>query len=341
MKKALVTGITGQDGAYLAKLLLEKGYKVFGGKRRSSSAATWRLHEMGIEHDVEYVTLELLEAENIHRTIKKIAPDEIYNLAAQSFVAASFDLPVYTTLATGLSVCYMLEALRELPETRFYQASTSELYGKVERSPQDEFTPFRPRSPYAVSKQYAHWLTVNYRESYNLFASTGILFNHESPMRGIEFVTRKITAGLAMFCQAKGGPIKLGNLDSQRDWGFAGDYVKGIWMILNHDKAADYVLATGQTHSVRKFVEAAAAELGLQIHWEGEGTSEVGKDQNGRVVVEVSPEFFRPAEVDYLLGDATKARQELGWAPEVDFDQLARMMARTDYDRFAKSGRLD
>jgi len=341
MKKALITGVTGQDGAYLAKLLLEKGYHVCGGKRRSSTAGTWRLHELGIADSVELVPFELLESESIQRTLKKLAPDEVYNLAAQSFVGVSFEMPAFTGQANGMAVCHILEALRDLPGVRFYQASTSELFGQTTAWPQSETTPFHPRSPYSIAKQFAHSTTINYREAFQMFASTGILFNHESPMRGVEFVTRKITVGLAQFSLGEGRPLRLGNLDAKRDWGFAGDYVQGMWQILNHDEPDDFVLATGQAHSVREFVDAVGLELGLEIHWEGAGIQEVGKDQNGRTVAEVVPEFFRPAEVGFLLGDSSKAKCAFGWAPKVDFVELAQMMARADAKRVSSGVLLE
>jgi GDPmannose 4,6-dehydratase len=338
MKKALITGITGQDGAYLAKLLLEKGYEVWGAYRRSSSLNLWRLEELGICDDVRLIPLDLLEYSNIVRALEKVQPDEIYNLAAQSFVALSFEMPLYTAEADALGVTRLLEALRAVkPDARFYQASTSEMYGKVQEIPQTERTPFYPRSPYAVAKLYAHWITVNYRESYGIHASSGILFNHESPLRGQEFVTRKITASLARIKYGQQEVLELGNLDAKRDWGFAGDYVEGMWLMLQQDSPDDYVLATGETHSVREFVELAAEVVGFDLVWEGAGQEERGIDlRTGKVIVRVNPEFYRPAEVDLLLGNPEKARSRLGWSPRVGFSELVRMMAERDMERAAK-----
>jgi len=338
MKKALITGITGQDGAYLAKLLLEKGYEVWGAYRRSSSLNLWRLEELGVRDDVRLIPLDLLEYSNIMRALEKVRPDEIYNLAAQSFVALSFEMSLYTAEADALGVTRLLEALRAVkPDARFYQASTSEMYGKVQEIPQTERTPFYPRSPYAVAKLYAHWITVNYRESYGIHASSGILFNHESPLRGQEFVTRKITASLARIKYGQQEVLELGNLDAKRDWGFAGDYVEGMWLMLQQDSPDDYVLATGETHSVREFVELAAEVVGFNLVWEGAGQEERGIDlRTGKVIVRVNPEFYRPAEVDLLLGNSEKARSRLGWSPRVGFSELVRMMAERDMERAAK-----
>lgn len=338
MKKALITGVAGQDGSYLAKLLLDKGYEVYGGLRRNSSRTLWRLDELGIADRVQPVALELLEYSNIRSLIAEIRPDEIYNLAAQSFVKLSFDQPVYTTQVDAVSVAYMLEVIREVvPEAKFYQASTSEMYGKVRETPQSEMTPFHPRSPYAVAKAYAHFLTQNYREAYGLFACGGILFNHESPLRGLEFVTRKITANLAEIRAGREEPLSLGNMDAQRDWGFAGDYVEGMWRMLQADEAGDYVLATGQTHSVRAFVEAAARALDYEIAWEGEGVDEIGRDaKSGQVLVNVSEAYYRPAEVDKLIGDPSLAKAKLGWEAKTGLDELVGMMAKADYDRLSR-----
>jgi len=336
-KTALITGASGQDGAYLAKLLLQKGYKVYGAVRRTSSADFWRFRYLGVDRDIELVSLELLEESNVARLIMKLQVDEIYNLAAQSFVGASFDQPVYTAEVDALGVCRLLEAIRgHSPHTKFYQASTSEMFGKVREIPQTETTPFYPRSPYGVAKVYAHWITVNYRESYDLFACSGILFNHESPLRGPEFVTRKATIALAEIRQGRRDVLKMGNLNAKRDWGFAGDYVTGIWMMLNAPKADNYVLATGHTWTVRDFVARAAACLDFDLEWRGDGENETGIDRKtGKVVVAVDPQFYRPAEVDQLVGDSTKARDALGWQPQTSFDHLVEMMVRADVDRLS------
>jgi GDPmannose 4,6-dehydratase len=336
-KRALVTGILGQDGAYLAKLLLEEGYEVYGGFRRSASMNNWRLEELGITDDVKMISFELLEFTNILRVVEKIRPDEFYNLAAQSFVGASFEQPIITSDIDAMGVARILEVLRTAqPECRFYQASTSEMYGKVQAVPQSERTPFYPRSPYAVAKLYAHWMTINYRESYGLRTSSGILFNHESPLRGIEFVTRKITDGLARVHRGLQEVVELGNMDAKRDWGFAGDYVKGMWLMLQQAESDDYVLATGKNHSVRDFVGRAAEAIGFDLEWDGEAEDTTAIDRkSGKAIVRVNPEFYRPAEVETLLGDPTKAREKLGWEPEVEFDQLVEMMAKADVDRVA------
>jgi GDPmannose 4,6-dehydratase len=339
-KRALITGVLGQDGAYLAKLLLEKGYEVYGGARRSASINTWRLEELGIEKDVRVLSLDLLELTNIMRVLEKARPDELYNLAAQSFVAASFEQPLLTSEIDALGVARVLEAMRTIhPKCRFYQASTSEMFGKVRESVQTELTPFYPRSPYAVAKAYAHYMTVNYRDAYGIHASSGILFNHESPLRGHEFVTRKITMGLAAVRHGRQEVVELGNVDSQRDWGFAGDYVLGMWQMLQQPQAEDYVLATGQTNSVRAFVNAAATVAGFQLEWEGSGADTRAVDRkSGRTVVRVNPEFYRPAEVDVLRGDAAKARERLGWAPRMTFEQLATAMMEADLRRTPQGG---
>lgn len=337
-KRALITGITGQDGAYLAKLLLGNDYEVYGAHRRSASLNLWRLQALGIADRVRLIPLELLEFTNIFEVIKEVAPQEVYNLAAQSFVAISFSQPIYTSDVDGLGPARLLEAIRVIdPSIRFYQASTSEMFGKVQAIPQNEATPFHPRSPYGVAKLYAHWLTVNYRESYDMHASTGILFNHESPLRGLEFVSRKITAALAEMHYGLKAVLELGNLDAKRDWGFAGDYVRGMWQMLQQDTPGDYVLATGETHSVREFVDKAAVTAGFNIVWEGEGRESQGVDRaTGRVIVRTNPKFYRPAEVDRLLGDATEARNHLDWNCVVSFDALVDMMIRADMDRAAK-----
>lgn len=337
-KRALVTGITGQDGAYLAKLLLEKGYEVYGAYRRSASVNGWRLEELGVADQIRMVPMDLLEITNILRVIAETAPDELYNLAAQSFVGVAFEQPIYTAEVDALGVARILEAIRTVkPDTRFYQASTSEMFGKVQEVPQTERTPFYPRSPYGVAKLYAHWLTVNYAESYNMHASSGILFNHESPLRGLEFVTRKITATLARLRHGANEALPLGNLDAKRDWGFAGDYVAGMWLMLQQPAPDHYVLATGETHSVREFVERAAEAAGFAMDWDGEGSDCRGIDRRtGRVLVRVDPALYRPAEVDLLLGEAEKARTRLGWAPSVTWEQLVEQMVKADMDRMAR-----
>lgn len=334
-KSALITGITGQDGAYLAKLLLEKGYEVHGGLRRIGVIGTGRLDELGVKDDIELHDFELLEDTNIHRVVEKVAPDEVYNLAAQSFVGVSFEQPLYTANADALGTLRILECIRSHhAETRFYQASTSEMFGKVQETPQTETTPFYPRSPYGVSKLFAHWATVNYRESYGLHACSGILFNHESPLRGSEFVTRKITLAFARIAAGKQQHVELGNIDAQRDWGFAGDYVEGMWRMLQADRPDDFVLATGQTHTIRAFIEAAGRAFDWEIVWSGGGVEEIGTDAgSGRVLVRINPKFYRPAEVDMLIGDPAKAEKQLGWRRTVDFETLVAMMVETDRKR--------
>jgi GDPmannose 4,6-dehydratase len=338
-KKALITGVTGQDGAYLAKLLLEKGYDVYGAARRSSSTNLWRLDYLGIRDEIKMVSFDLLEFTNIIRLIKKEQFDEVYNLAAQSFVAASFEMPMYTAEADALGVVRILEAIREFsPQTRFYQASTSEMFGKVQEVPQRETTSFYPRSPYGVAKLYGHWITVNYRESYGLHASSGILFNHESPLRGLEFVTRKVTAGLANVKCGHQSHIELGNMDAKRDWGFAGDYIEGMWRMVQQDTADDYVLSTNETHTIRKFVEYAGKHLGMNIEWSGKEDNEVGTDTvSGNVVVRINPQFYRPAEVELLIGTAEKAERVLGWKRKLSFEGLVEAMAKADFDRASVS----
>ena len=339
-KTALITGIRGQDGAYLAKLLLEKGYRVYGADRRSSDAGNWRLKELGIEQDVEVVYMDLLELTNIMRTVERVKPDEVYNLAAQSFVGVSFEQPILTSEVDAMGVLRLLEAIRTIkPDTRFYQASTSELYGKVQEIPQTEKTPFYPRSPYGVAKLFGHWMTVNYRESYGMFACSGILFNHESPLRGLEFVTRKITHSVARIKKGLQDKVVLGNLDAKRDWGYAAEYVEGMWLMLQQEEPDDYVLATGETHSVREFVEAAFGAAGYKIEWEGEGVNTTGRDKaTGSVLVEVSPEFYRPAEVDILIGNPEKAEKKLGWKPRTKFKELVAMMVEADLRRVEQEG---
>jgi GDPmannose 4,6-dehydratase len=331
----LITGISGQDGAYLAQFLLAKGYRVVGALRRSSRNVVPRLIEFKIANDVEIVDFDLAEITNIIRTLEKIQPDEIYNLAAQSFVALSFEQPVYTSDTDGIGPLRILESLREaVPGARFYQASTSEMFGKAQTFPQDETTPFYPRSPYGFAKLFAHWATVNYRESYGIHASSGILFNHESPLRGREFVTRKITWSLARIRHGDLQMLQLGNLDAQRDWGFAGDYVEGMWLMLQQEKPQDYVLATSEAHTVRAFVEAAASRLQFDIEWSGSGLDERGTDRrSGKTIVEVDPAFYRPAEVDQLVGNPKKAQEVLGWRRKIGFEELVTLMVEADDKR--------
>jgi GDPmannose 4,6-dehydratase len=332
MKTALVTGVTGQDGAYLSKLLLEKGYKVYGARRRSASANEWRLEELGINQDVEKIEFELLEFSNMQRAIERIKPDEIYNLAAQSFVGSSFEQPLYTAEVDGMAVAKILEIIRMVnPKIKYYQASTSEMFGLVQEELQSETTPFYPRSPYGVAKLYGHWITKNYRESYDLYATSGILFNHESPLRGEEFVTRKITVALAKIKNGTQDILELGNMDAKRDWGFAGDYVEGMYLMLQQEKADDYVLATGKTHTVREFVEKATKLVGFDIEWSGKAENEVGIDKKtGKTIIKINKDFYRPSEVDLLLGNSTKAHRELGWKSKVNFEQLVAMMVEAD-----------
>jgi GDPmannose 4,6-dehydratase len=339
MKKALITGLTGQDGSYLAEFLLEKGYEVHGIKRRSSSFNTARVdhlykdpHEKNVRFFMHYG--DLTDSTNLIRIIQQIHPDEIYNLGAQSHVQVSFDTPEYTANSDALGTLRLLEAIRVLgmeQSTRFYQASTSEMFGKIQETPQKETTPFYPRSPYAAAKVYAYWITVNYREAYNMFACNGILFNHESPLRGETFVTRKITRAAARIKLGLQDCLYLGNLDAQRDWGHARDYVRAMWLMLQQDTPEDYVIASGEAHSVREFVEKSFGELAIPIVWEGQGLEEVGRDaRSGKILVRIDPRYFRPTEVDFLLGDPTKAREKLGWKPEADFDTLVREMIQTD-----------
>jgi len=338
-KTALITGVTGQDGAYLARLLLEKGYDVHGVKRRSSSFNTSRIddiyqdpHSQDSKFTLHYG--DLTDSTNLIRLVQDTQPDEIYNLGAQSHVQVSFDAPEYTANSDALGTLRILEAIRILglaEKTRFYQASTSELYGLVQQVPQSETTPFYPRSPYAVAKLYAYWITVNYREAYNMFASNGILFNHESPLRGETFVTRKITRAVSAIHLGLQDTLYLGNLDAQRDWGHAKDYVEGMWRILQHDIADDFVLGTGEMQTVRSFVDAAFAHVDRKIDWSGEGVDEIGKDsETGKVVVRVDPRYFRPTEVEQLLADPTKAKTDLGWTSSFDFNGLVSDMMAAD-----------
>lgn len=344
MKKALITGITGQDGSFLAELLLEKGYEVHGVIRRSSSFNTGRIEHLYIDELIKDMKSkrkvqlhygDMTDSTNLIRLIREIEPDEIYNLAAQSHVQVSFEVPEYTADADGIGTLRLLEAVRFLgfeQKTRIYQASTSELYGKVQEVPQSETTPFYPRSPYAVAKMYGFWITKNYREAYNMFAVNGILFNHESERRGETFVTRKITLAAARISLGKQDKLYLGNLDAQRDWGYAKDYVECMWLMLQHHTPEDFVIATGEMHTVRKFVTAAFKELGIELKWEGTGADEKGIDvKTGKTLVEVDPKYFRPTEVEQLLGDPTKAKTLLGWNPTAtSFDQLVKLMVESD-----------
>lgn len=342
MKKALITGITGQDGSYLAELLLDKGYEVHGIIRRHSTICTDR-----IDHLYDDLSLkdrfflhygDLTDSCNLMGVIQRIQPDEVYNLGAQSHVAVSFEVPEYTAEATGVGTIRLLDAIYQSGvKCKFYQASTSELFGGLPgTAPQSEKTPFYPKSPYGAAKLYSYWITVNYRESYNMFACNGILFNHESPRRGETFVTRKITIAVAKIMAGKQEKLSLGNLNAKRDWGFAGDYVEGMWRMLQQEKPDDYVLATNETHTVREFVELAFAEVGVEIEWKGEGVDEKGYDKNtGKLLVDVNPRYFRPAEVELLWGDSTKAETKLGWKRKVSFRELVSMMVREDMKKYA------
>jgi GDPmannose 4,6-dehydratase len=338
MKTALITGVTGQDGAYLAEFLLQKDYIVHGVKRRSSlfnTARIDRLIEASSRGDCEFHFHhgDMTDSSSLFNIIQKTQPDEIYNLAAQSHVAVSFEEPEYTANADGTGVLRVLEAIRSLGlenKTRFYQASTSELYGKVQEVPQTETTPFYPRSPYAVAKLYAYWITINYREAYGIYACNGILFNHESPLRGETFVTRKITRALARISLGTQDCLYLGNMDAKRDWGHAKDYVRMQWLMLQQEKADDFVIATGEQYSVREFVEIGCKKLGMSVTWQGKGVDEKGYNTNGQCIVAVDPQYFRPTEVETLLGDASKAKQLLGWEPEITFDELVTEMVEYD-----------
>ena len=340
MKKALITGVTGQDGAYLAALLIKKGYQVHGVKRRSSLFNTDRIDHLYQDPHVKDRQLvlhygDMTDSTNLIRIVQEVQPDEIYNLAAQSHVAVSFETPEYTANSDALGTLRLLEAMRILgmeKTTRFYQASTSELYGKVQEVPQTETTPFYPRSPYAAAKIYAYWITVNYREAYGMYACNGILFNHESPLRGETFVTRKITRALARISLGLQECLYLGNLNALRDWGHAKDFVEMQWLMLQQDEPDDFVIATGVQYSVREFVNAAAAELDMQIEWRGDGLDEVGIDEKGREIIRVDPRYFRPTEVETLLGDPTKAREKLGWVPQTTFAEMVAEMVRADHD---------
>jgi len=340
-RSALITGITGQDGAYLARFLLNKGYRVYGAHRRSSSLDTWRLAWLGVDQDIELVGLDISDDANVYNVIARLQVDEVYNLAAQSFVHVSFEQPTHTGDVNGLSVGRLLEAIRTTsPHTRFYQASTSEMFGKVREIPQHEGTPFHPRSPYGVSKVYGHWITVNYRESYGLHASSGILFNHESPIRGPEFVTRKITLGLVETLAGLSNSLALGNLEAKRDWGYAGDFVAGMWAMLQKDNADDYVLATGRTTTVRRFAELAAQVVDVQIEWIGTGGNEIGVcARSGKKLISIDPRYNRPADVELLIGQPTKAHTELGWTATTSLEALIEKMVLADLDRVQSRAR--
>ncbi len=345
MKKALITGITGQDGSYLTELLLEKGYEVHGMIRRSSSFNTGRIDHLYNNSVIYNQTLflhygDLTDSSNLNRLLEKIQPDEIYNLGAQSHVQVSFEVPEYTSEVDGLGTLRFLDAIKENGlKTRFYQASTSELYGKVREMPQDENTPFYPRSPYAVAKLYSYWMIINYREAYDIFACNGILFNHESPRRGETFVTRKITRAASRIKSGLQDIISLGNLDSKRDWGYAPEYVEGMWRMLQQDEPDDFVLATGETHTIREFADISFRELDMELEWIGEGLDEQGiEKKTGITRVVVNPRYFRPTEVDVLLGNPAKAKTILGWSPETKFEKLAKLMTSTDYEKVQKRG---
>jgi GDPmannose 4,6-dehydratase len=337
MKRAIITGVTGQDGAYLSELLLDKGYEVYGAYRRSASVNFWRIEELGIRshpnlHLIEY---DLTDQANSIRMVADIEPDEIYNLAAQSFVGVSFEQPLTTAHITGLGAVHLLEAIRIVnPKIKFYQASTSEMFGEVQEIPQRESTPFYPRSPYGVAKLYAHWMVINYRESYGIFGCSGILFNHESPLRGREFVTRKITDSVAKIKLGKLDCIELGNMDAKRDWGFAKDYVEGMYLMLQAKRADTYVLATNRTESVRDFVEMAFRAVDIELEFSGSGADEIAVDKStGKIVVKVNPKFYRPCEVDLLIGDPKRAKDELGWEAKTTLEELCAMMVKEDLRR--------
>ena len=344
MKKTLITGITGQDGSYLAELLLDKGYEVHGIVRRSSSFNTGRIDH--IINDDQYRDQfffhhgDVTDASNLNRILEKVEPDEIYNLAAQSHVKVSFEMPDYTAQVDALGTLRFLDAIRETGvRTKFYQASTSELFGKAQQVPQNENTPFYPRSPYGVAKLYGYWIIVNYREAYDLFACNGILFNHESPRRGETFITRKITRAVARIKAGHQDLVSLGNLDAKRDWGYAPEYVEGMWRMMQQEQPGDFVLATGETHSVREFAELAFQELGMELIWDGKGEEEKGiEKRTGTVRVEVDPNYYRPTEVELLIGDASKAKQQLGWEPKVKFEELVNLMVKADWEKVKRRG---
>ena len=344
-KKALITGITGQDGSYLTELLLDKGYEVHGILRRSSSFNTGRIDHLYNDPKILNKKLflhygDLTDSSNLNRLLEKIKPDEIYNLGAQSHVKVSFEVPEYTAEVDAIGTLRFIDAIRDTGiNTKFYQASTSELYGKVQEVPQTENTPFYPRSPYGVAKLYAYWIIVNYREAYNIFACNGILFNHESPRRGETFVSRKITRAAARIKFGIQEKLLLGNLDAKRDWGYAPEYVEGMWRILQQDKPEDYILATGETHTVRELAEMSFRELEMELEWSGEGKDETGiEKKSGKVLVEINQRYYRPTEVDLLIGDASKAKERLGWEPKVKFEELVKMMAKSDWEKVQKRG---
>ena len=336
-KTALITGVTGQDGAYLVKLLLNKGYKVYGTYRRTSSVNFWRMQELGVNRheNLHLVEFDLTDPGACIRLLEKTGATEVYNLAAQSFVGVSFDQPHTTAQITALGVLNLLEAIRFVnTQIRFYQASTSEMFGKVQEVPQKETTTFWPRSPYGVAKLYGHWITLNYRESYDIFGASGILFNHESPLRGQEFVTRKITDSVAKIKQGKLDVLELGNIDAKRDWGYAEDYVDGMWRMLQADEPNTYVLATNRTETVRDFVSMSFRGVGIELNWQGEGEQEIAEDtESGKLLVRINPKFYRPAEVELLLGDASKAKEKLGWVPKTTLEELCKMMVEADLRR--------
>jgi len=344
LKKALITGITGQDGSYLAELLLEKGYEVHGIIRRSSSFNTGRIDHIInnklFRSQFNFHHGDVTDASNLNRLLDAIEPNEIYNLAAQSHVKVSFEIPDYTAQVDALGTLRFLDAIRETRlNTKFYQASTSELYGKIQESPQSEMTPFYPRSPYGVAKLYAYWIIVNYREAYNIFACNGILFNHESPRRGETFVTRKITRAAARIKEGLQDRLFLGNLDAKRDWGYAPEYVEGMWRMLQQEKPEDFVLATGENHTIREFAELVFEELEIYIEWQGKNENEIGIDRStGKTVIEVDPNYYRPTEVDILLGNAAKAKQKLDWQPTISFKKLVKIMAHADWEKVKKRG---
>ncbi len=345
MKKTLITGITGQDGSYLTELLLEKGYEVHGIIRRASTFNTKRIdhlykdpHNKNIKMFLHYG--DMTDSSNLNRILEKVKPDEIYNLAAQSHVKVSFEVPEYTAEVDGIGVLRFLDAIKETGiKTKFYQASSSEMYGKVQEIPQTENTPFYPRSPYGVAKQYAFWIVKNYREAYNLFACNGILFNHESPRRGETFVTRKITIAAARVKEGLQDKLYLGNMNAKRDWGYAPEYCEGMWMMLQKDKPDDYVMATGETHTVREFCELAFKELDIELEWRGKNENEKGIDKKtGKLLIEVDPRYYRPTEVEILIGDASKAKAKLGWEPKVRFEKLVKIMAKADWEKVKERG---
>ena len=344
MKKALITGITGQDGSYLSEFLLEKGYEVHGMLRRSSSFNTGRINHLYNDPEILDKRMflyygDLTDSSNLNRLLEKIEPDEIYNLGAQSHVQVSFEVPEYTAEVDAVGTLRFLDAIKETGiKTKFYQASTSELYGKAQEIPQNEKTPFYPRSPYGVAKIYGYWIIVNYREAYDLFACNGILFNHESPRRGPTFVTRKITRAAARIKHGIQEKLVLGNLEAKRDWGYAPEYVEGMWLVLQHEEPDDFVMATGEAHTVREFVNLAFSELKIELEWEGKGVDEKGIDKSGNVRVEVNERYFRPTEVDFLIGNPIKAEKELGWKAKTKFENLVAIMARADWEKVHKRG---